>query len=203
MNKIKIDVFKDFSSNPMRIADEVRNELISLLTGKRVIPCYTSSEAKSQKWASIEQSNAPCLADADLHLAEKFAAHQINVAVVSSCKKSSASRYHEDESERFSAMCRFEPARMTPELALFWLELAALGRFSTLVFLDLENITESLQPVNADLHNKCRRLVPYIQSFLFFRDECRPIYEKLKSIEVRDRLDKLKIYRYPFRSRRS
>lgn len=168
-----------------QIVDAVRDEFNSLIKDKRVIPCYSGQKIK---WESLNQSNVPCLADADLDLAEKFA-NEINVVVTNAASSSS------DSSETFLAMCRFDSSRLSHELAAFWLDLLQLSRFSSLVILDLENITENLMEAPADVQNKCRRLVPFVQSFLYSVPECRPIYDKLKSVEVKNRLDKLKIYR--------
>lgn len=177
--------FSQADSQEVNIVDTVRDEFNSLIKDKRVIPCYSGQKIK---WESLNQSNVPCLADADLDLAEKFA-NEINVVVTNATSSSS------DSSEMFLSMCRFDSSRLSHELAVFWLDLLQLSRFSSLVILDLENITESLMEAPADVQNRCRRLVPFVQSFLYSVPECRPIYDKLKSVDIKNRLDKLKIYR--------
>lgn len=178
-----------------RISSEIRSQLMSLISDKLIIPCYRSTVSGggtiSQRitWKCLGQTNRPCLADADLDLAEKFV-DKINVAIVNA----NAMTVETDE-DAFVKMCRFDLQEKSSSLVQFWLDVAQLKRFSSIVILDLENITESLMEAPAHVQNRCRRVLPFVQCFLATRNECKPLYERLKSVGIKEKLEKLKFYR--------
>lgn len=172
-----------------QVSSSVLSHLQNILSTKCIIACYQKNRLK---WQSASQSNPPCLADAELDLAEKFS-EKINIAVVNV-----ASQQHiaeTDDDDAFVKSCRFETDTMRPKLLFFWLEVLQLSSFSSLVILDLENITECLREAPVSVQNRCRRLVPLVQCFLASRADCRPIYERLKALDMKEKLERLKIYR--------
>lgn len=179
LNKKRTSTLSEYLDPEFPVSEFIRQHLLTLLGDKSFIPCFGE-----RKWQSLSQSNRPCLADADLDLAEKFV-DKINIVMVNATKMSD-----------FSERCRLDLEQIEPKLAFFWLDLMRLSRFSSLVMLDLENITESLMEAPAQVvQNTCRRLLPFIQCFLYSREECQPIYERLKALGIREKLETLKFYR--------
>jgi hypothetical protein len=60
------------------------------------------------------------------------------------------------------------------------------------VILDLENVTESLREA-PQIQNMCRRVVPYIQYFFFYRPEFKSVYSELEQL-ISDKLKRMKFY---------
>jgi hypothetical protein len=168
----------------IHVEESVRGYLIGLLTGKPFLPCF------GRKWLEINKldSSPPILIDSNFDLAEKFA-EKLNVVVIKPVKCA------DETSEFFETCCNSEG--LGDKLVYFFHSCLRLATFSSVLMLDLENITESLREA-PDVQNTCRKMLPFIQSFLHHRKEFEFIYKQLTSehVNMKDNLLKLKFYRY-------
>ncbi len=163
----------------IHIDESVRNYLLELLKDKKFLPCL------GKKWLELTNTSPPIIIDTNYDLAEKFA-HKLNVIVINPTSKS----------DEFYEMCCRTDA-LNEKLMYFFHNCLRLNTFSSVLMLDLENITENLREA-PDVQNACRKMLPHIQCFMYHRKEFESIYKQLvnEQISIKDNLTKLKFYRY-------
>lgn len=93
--------------------------------------------------------------------------------------------------EAFADKCSL--SNLTPKQLFFLRDLLGLKTFSRTIILDLENVTEQLQEAPS-VQNICRKILPFIQCFLFYRAEFEALYKTLSGISIHTKLDTLKFY---------
>jgi hypothetical protein len=153
-------------------SDEVK--LFDLIKEKPIIPCF------DKKWMST--ANSPVLVDKELELAEKFI-DKLNMVVLPT-KNANGS---------FLDLCKADD--LSSKIFYFFSVILKLNSFSRVVILDLENITESLREA-PKVQNLCRKLVPFIQSFMHSRPEFKLAYEQFDSelLNCVKKLEEMKFY---------
>lgn len=148
------------------------------LRSRQVIPCT------GNKWIEWNSKSQPVVADSLLELAEQFN-DKINMVVTN---PTPATR-------EFTDLCgRID--QMSPKLAYFFYSCLELPKFSDVVILDLENITQNLREA-PEVQHICSKIVPFIQSFFFYRSELGQAYKQLisETVSIKDNLAKMKFYR--------
>ena len=168
----------------IQIDMSVRNYLVGLLKGKKVIPCFGDKWLEIANITNTFNNSPPIIIDTNFELAEKFA-DKLNIVVTNPAAKSS---------EFYDMCCRSDT--LSEKLAYFFYNCLQLNSFTSVLILDLENITENLREA-PDVQNICRRMLPYVQCFLHFREELEPVYKQLSSeqFKISENLLKLKFYR--------
>ncbi len=89
----------------------------------------------------------------------------------------------------FQEACAIE--RLNSKQMFFLFHLLDLKLFSQTVLLDMENITEFLEEAHA-VQNLCRRLVPFIQYYMYYRPEFKSVYDDLCQNGIDTKLAALK-----------
>ena len=84
-------------------------------------------------------------------------------------------------------------SQLTSKHMFLLLNLLDIQLFSQTVTLEQENITENLCE-SPFAQNICRKLVPFIQSFLFYRNEFKDVYASLCRSNIHLKLATLKFY---------
>lgn len=170
---IIVDKCEELSSNSSD--QNIKENVRWLLKDKEVIPCYKN------KWLSLENKNCPILVDNEFDLAEKFV-DKLNIVVVNS-----------SSSNEFTDLCRADS--LGEKISHFFYNFLEISSFSSLVILDLQNITKNLREA-PQVQNQCRKLLPFIQSFLFYRPEFSSVYTELisDSVQIQQKLASMKFY---------
>jgi hypothetical protein len=170
------------SSINNEISDSVRDHFLRLIGDKKIIPCF------GKKWCSINgenTSNPPILIDSNYELAEKFA-DKLKICIINPSVTSA--------NQEFYDLCCFNTLNPIDEkLNSFFNDLLQINTFSSVLMLDLENITESLREA-PEIQNICYKILPFIQLFLNHRPELKVLYTHLNTIGVREKLLRMKFY---------
>ena len=147
----------------LRVASDVsKEELLTLLGDKRVVPCV------GNKW--LRASDTCVLVDGEHELAARFYRHakldMIAMPAIMAADRNVVSMDAALDDDAFATYCRAESFHRGLDARvrfLFTHLLPAVHLFTSVLVLDLENITESLRPAPPHVRAICSQLTPWIQ----------------------------------------